>query len=171
MKDVERKLCNVWICSKSGELCLDRNYRYYSIACALKQRMLNFVQNLLNYMTFEVFESSWITFEEKLKDVSNIDDVISYHGSFLDSCLRDCIIQSRSFLNIQKITHTFSSTFPDFIRIVCLPFPTDFCVACLELLALMFTSNLFLNKIILNHLSFSLSSITYGILHATARQV
>ena len=32
--------------------------------------MLNFVQNLLNYMTFEVFESSWITFEEKLIEVS-----------------------------------------------------------------------------------------------------
>jgi gamma-tubulin complex component 2 len=103
IKDVERKLCNVWICTKSGELCLDRNYKYYSIACALKQRMLNFVQNLLNYMTFEVFESSWISFEEKLKEVSNIDDVINYHGSFLDSCLRDCIIQSKSFLNIQKI--------------------------------------------------------------------
>jgi gamma-tubulin complex component 2 len=103
MKDVERKLCNVWLCTKSGELCLDRNYKYYSIACALKQRMLNFVQNLLNYMTFEVFESSWISFEEKLRQVTNIDDVISLHGAFLDCCLRDCIIQSRSFLNIQKI--------------------------------------------------------------------
>ena len=103
MKDVERRLCNVWLCTKAGELCLDRNYKYYSIACALKQRMLNFVQNLLNYMTFEVFESSWLTFEEKLKDVTNIDDVINYHNSFLDVCLRDCIIQSRSFLNIQRI--------------------------------------------------------------------
>jgi len=103
IKDVERKLCNLWIFTKSGALCLDRNYSNITNACALKQRMLNFVQNLLNYMTFEVFESSWISFEEKLKEVSNIDDVINYHGSFLDSCLRDCIIQSKSFLNIQKI--------------------------------------------------------------------
>ncbi len=59
----------MWLCTKSGELCLGRSYKYYSMACALKQRMLNFVQNLLNYMTFEVFESNWNIFEEKIRNV------------------------------------------------------------------------------------------------------
>ena len=63
---------SVWLCTKSGELCLGRSYKYYSLACALKQRMLNFVQNLLNYMTFEVFESSWNTFEENIRNVMYI---------------------------------------------------------------------------------------------------
>ena len=35
--------------------------------------------------------------------VNNIDDVIKYHTSFLDSCLRDCIVTSNSFLDIHKI--------------------------------------------------------------------
>lgn len=65
--------------------------------------MLNFVQNLLNYMTFEVFESSWNLFEENIKNVSNIDDVISHHNLFLDTCLRDSILTSSSFLIIHKI--------------------------------------------------------------------
>jgi hypothetical protein len=34
---------------------------------------------------------------------SNIDDVILYHTKFLDTCLRDCIITSKSFHNIQQI--------------------------------------------------------------------
>ncbi len=117
----------MWLCTKSGELCLGRSYKYYSMACALKQRMLNFVQNLLNYMTFEVFESAWIAFEENISKVrlvkssifirvyiyifdhffyskvTNIDDVINHHNNFLDSCLRDCLITSKSFQDILKI--------------------------------------------------------------------
>lgn len=84
-------------------MCLGRSYPYYSLACALRQRMLNFVQNFLNYMTFEVIESSWNTFETNLKEVANIDNVIEHHTKFLDTCLRDCIITNDSFLLIQKI--------------------------------------------------------------------
>ena len=65
--------------------------------------MLNFVQNLLNYMTFEVFEANWSEFESKLTNISNIDDLIMYHTDFLNSCLRDCILTSKSFRNLHKI--------------------------------------------------------------------
>ena len=54
-------------------------------------------------MTFEVIESSWSTFEDNLKEVENIDNVIEHHTKFLDTCLRDCIITNDSFLLIQKI--------------------------------------------------------------------
>lgn len=73
------------------------------MSCALKQRMLNFVQNLLNYMTFEVFESAWNTFMDNISNVSNVDDVINHHTNFLDSCLRDCLVTSKSFMDILKI--------------------------------------------------------------------
>lgn len=106
---------SVWLCTKSGELCLGRSYRYYSLACALKQRMLNFVQNLLNYMTFEVFESSWNAFEENIKNVNNIDDVIRHHTNFLDTCLRDCIVTSNSFQNIHQIL-CVCKFFSDFVQ-------------------------------------------------------
>ncbi len=77
--------------------------------------MLNFVQNLLNYMTFEVFESSWNTFEENIRNVNNIDDVIKHHTNFLDTCLRDCIVTSNSFQNIHQIL-CVCKFFSDFVQ-------------------------------------------------------
>ena len=50
------------------------------MACALKQRMLNFVQNLLNYMTFEVFESNWNMFEEKIRNVMKLEILYAYNS-------------------------------------------------------------------------------------------
>ena len=132
---------SVWLCTKSGELCLGRSNRFYALSCALKQRMLNFVQNLLNYMTFEVIESYWNTFEEKMSQVkinmyfnlklrykiskyqkikvTNVDNVNKHLTEFLDSCMRDCMINSEHFLDIHKILSVCSS-FSDYVESVTL---------------------------------------------------
>jgi gamma-tubulin complex component 2 len=113
IKCIERQLCNIWLCTKTGESCIGRSHKYYASTCALKQRMLNFVQNLLNYMTFEVFESSWNIFEQSINQVENIDDLILNLTTFLDSCLRDCLITGDSFRTIEIIMSTcamFSNT-------------------------------------------------------------
>lgn len=68
-------------------------------------------------MTFEVFESSWNIFEEGIRKVANIDDVIVHHNNFLDTCLRDCLITSKSFLNIQKIM-SLCTMFSDFVQAI-----------------------------------------------------
>ncbi len=107
---------SVWLCTKSG-VNLIRSSKSYSLACALKQRMLNFVQNLLNYMTFEVFEANWSSFETKLTNISNIDDLIMYHTEFLNSCLRDCILTSKSFRNLHKI-FSICAMFSDYIQAI-----------------------------------------------------
>lgn len=60
--------------------------------------MLNFVQNLQYYMTFEVLEPNWNQLEQGLRSVSNIDDVLLMHNDFLDKCLRDCMLSSREVL-------------------------------------------------------------------------
>lgn len=41
-------------------------------AFALRQRMLNFVQNIQYYMMFEVMEPTWHIMENNLKSVSRI---------------------------------------------------------------------------------------------------
>ncbi|KAG7275881.1 hypothetical protein CRUP_033294 [Coryphaenoides rupestris] len=74
-KHVERLLCNV-----------------FSAAFALRQRMLNFVQNIQYYMMFEVMEPTW--------HASNIDDVLCHHTSFLDNCLKDCMLTNQELLRI-----------------------------------------------------------------------
>lgn len=110
-------------------------------AFALRQRMLNFVQNIQYYMMFEVMEPTWHIMENNLKTVtrshficlfsvtlwtvtnphlflfiperqsvltfhsfsfqaSNIDDVLCHHTSFLDNCLKDCMLTNPELLRI-----------------------------------------------------------------------
>ncbi len=85
---------SVWLCTKSGEFYVLRNRhsKYYSLACALRQRMINFVQNLLNYITFEVFEANWSIFELAFSNIKNIDDLIESHLVFLKQSLHDCML-------------------------------------------------------------------------------
>ena len=62
--------------------------------------MLNFVQNLQYYMTFEVLEPYWRILEHSLHSVTTIDDVLAAHNDFLDKCLRDCMLSSRQILKL-----------------------------------------------------------------------
>lgn len=108
----------------------------FAAAFALRQRMLNFVQNIQYYMMFEVMEPTWHIMENNLKTVSgspaqfqsfsepiftdgglvflcllrrlsplssqasNIDDVLCHHTSFLDNCLKDCMLTNPELLRI-----------------------------------------------------------------------
>ncbi|KAA8581260.1 hypothetical protein FQN60_002841 [Etheostoma spectabile] len=65
-----------------------------------KHRMLNFVQNIQYYMMFEVMEPTWHIMENNLKTASNIDDVLCHHTSFLDNCLKDCMLTNPELLRI-----------------------------------------------------------------------
>ena len=56
--------------NKSAKVSTLQSARWYASAFALRQRMLNFVQNFEYYMMFEVVEPSWTTFETNLESVS-----------------------------------------------------------------------------------------------------
>lgn len=72
----------------------------YIPAFALLQRMLNFVQSLQYYMTMEVLEPNWCSFEKTLRSAATIDDVLRAHTDFLDTSLRDCLLSHRNILKI-----------------------------------------------------------------------
>nr|XP_048311264.1 gamma-tubulin complex component 2 isoform X2 [Myodes glareolus] len=69
-------------------------------AFTLRQRMLNFVQNIQYYMMFEVMEPTWHILEKNLKSASNIDDVLGHHTSFLDNCLKECMLTNPELLKV-----------------------------------------------------------------------
>jgi gamma-tubulin complex component 2 len=80
IKYIERLLCNVWRAHKNGGRRRRRigggGGREKKIlltkpngAAYLRHKMLHFVQNLLYYMSFEVIESHWHTFQNNLKKV------------------------------------------------------------------------------------------------------
>ncbi|KAJ7345362.1 hypothetical protein JRQ81_001312 [Phrynocephalus forsythii] len=99
-KHVERQLCNVWISSKAAKQSSLQSSKWFAGAFTLRQRMLNFVQNIQYYMMFEVMEPTWHLLEKNLKLASNIDDVLSHHTSFLDNCLKDCMLTNPELLKI-----------------------------------------------------------------------
>ncbi|XP_038037230.1 gamma-tubulin complex component 2 isoform X1 [Anas acuta] len=121
-KHVERQLCNVWISNKTAKQFSLHSAKWYGLfscwvscealvflvsmlvrfagAFTLRQRMLNFVQNIQYYMMFEVMEPTWHILEKNLKLASNIDDVLSHHTSFLDNCLKDCMLTNPELLKI-----------------------------------------------------------------------
>uniref|UniRef100_A0A4W5JWH9 Gamma-tubulin complex component n=1 Tax=Hucho hucho TaxID=62062 RepID=A0A4W5JWH9_9TELE len=99
-KHVERLLCNVWISNKTAKQYALHRAKWFATAFALRQRMLNFVQNIQYYMMFEVMEPTWHIMEKNLKSASNIDDVLCHHTSFLDNCLKDCMLTNPELLKI-----------------------------------------------------------------------
>ncbi|XP_026078775.1 gamma-tubulin complex component 2 isoform X2 [Carassius auratus] len=99
-KHVERLLCNVWISNKASKQYSLHSAKWFAAAFALRQRMLNFVQNIQYYMMFEVNEPTWHIMENNLKSASNIDDVLCHHTSFLDNCLKDCMLTNPELLRI-----------------------------------------------------------------------
>ncbi|XP_023654248.1 gamma-tubulin complex component 2 isoform X1 [Paramormyrops kingsleyae] len=99
-KHVERLLCNVWISNKAANQYSLHSAKWFATAFALRQRMLNFVQNIQYYMMFEVMEPTWHNMENNLKSASNIDDVLCHHTSFLDNCLKDCMLTNPELLKI-----------------------------------------------------------------------
>ncbi|XP_069044967.1 gamma-tubulin complex component 2 [Lepisosteus oculatus] len=99
-KHVERLLCNVWISNKTAKQYSLHSAKWFAAAFTLRQRMLNFVQNIQYYMMFEVMEPTWHIMENNLKSASNIDDVLCHHTSFLDNCLKDCMLTNPELLKI-----------------------------------------------------------------------
>lgn len=52
----------------------------FAAAFALRQRMLNFVQNIQYYMMFEVMEPTWHIMENNLKTVSGTRSSLLSYG-------------------------------------------------------------------------------------------
>ncbi|XP_060602983.1 gamma-tubulin complex component 2-like [Ruditapes philippinarum] len=114
-KHVERQLCSVWVGNKSAKMYSLQSARWYSAAFALRQRMLNFVQNFEYYMMFEVVEPSWLIFESNMLSVSNVDDVLKFHTDFLNNCLKDCMLTNPQLLKIVHKLMMVCVTFSNYI--------------------------------------------------------
>ncbi|XP_032346484.1 gamma-tubulin complex component 2 isoform X1 [Camelus ferus] len=119
-KHVERQLCNVWVSNKAAKQCSLHSAKWFAGAFTLRQRMLNFVQNIQYYMMFEVMEPTWHVLEKNLKSASNIDDVLGHHAGFLDSCLKDCMLTTpallRAFSKLMSVCVMFTNCMQRFTQ-------------------------------------------------------
>jgi gamma-tubulin complex component 2 len=101
-KHVERQLCNMWISSKGcvGTALSDQKDK--AVVFALRQKMLNFVQNFQYYMAFEVIEPAWNAFLTTMQKVSNVDEVLECHLGMITSILDDSMLTIKVLL--EKVT-------------------------------------------------------------------
>ncbi len=89
-----------------------------SASFALRQKMLNFLQNLEYYMTFEVLEPNWEGMIAKIRSgrVANVDQVLEIHSDFLSTCLNDCMLSSPQLLRTVKKLLGVCIDFADFMH-------------------------------------------------------
>ncbi|EDW82486.1 uncharacterized protein Dwil_GK25106 [Drosophila willistoni] len=98
-KHVERQLCKIWKENSMAKKFSPLAAELYRSAFTLRQRMMNAIQNIEYYMMIEIIEPNWHIFIEKMKKVENVDNVLSLHQDFLDSCLKNCMLTESSHLN------------------------------------------------------------------------
>ena len=73
-------------------ICVCRTLLVLLLRCAtveefaLLQRMLNFVQGLQYYMSYEVLEKNWLLIQRTLRKVATIDEVLARHTGKLQIC-------------------------------------------------------------------------------------
>ena len=81
-------------------LSLSLSLSFYSgtAAFAVLQRMLNFVQGLQYYMSYEVLEPNWRHLEKSLNNVTTIDEVLARHTG---ECMYMSLYKHNSVKTIQ----------------------------------------------------------------------
>ena len=101
-KHIERLLSAVWIANKQTKFLPLDQFKIYHPSFALRQKMLNLIQNLSYYMSVEVVEPAWHTLAAEIAACSTVDEVLAKHGDFLNSCLHDCLLSSPQLLATVK---------------------------------------------------------------------
>ncbi|OAY32230.1 gamma-tubulin complex component 2 isoform X2 [Manihot esculenta] len=90
-KHVDRQLCGAWQVHQ-GVRALNLRGTAIPRSALLCRSMLKFINSLLHYLTFEVLEPNWHMMCNKMQNAKSIDEVIQYHDSFLDKCLKECLL-------------------------------------------------------------------------------
>ncbi|KAF1329891.1 Gamma-tubulin complex component 2, partial [Globisporangium splendens] len=91
----------------------------------LRQRMLHFQQNFVYYMMFEVISPRWHDFQKQLTTVETVDDILDYHGEFLDICMKECLLTDPDLLRVLTKLMTVCMTFANSIECFTRPYFLD----------------------------------------------
>ena len=118
-KHVEKLISNVWLTTKVTKNLPIESLRTYGPSFHLRQKMLNFLQNLEYYMTFEVLEPNWEEMIAKIRSgkVANVDQVLKIHSDFLTTCLNDCLLSNPELLTTVKKLLGVCCDFSDFMQV------------------------------------------------------
>merc|ERR1712110_835936 len=113
-KVVEHKLVGVWHsvtanckkkCNVQGKTDYGKaNYARQTVSktdyhiLSVCRAMLSFARSFQYYMSNEIVQPYWDQFEENLKKVEDLDDVLEYQSEFLDAVMKDCLLSNKTLL-------------------------------------------------------------------------
>ena len=89
-KCVERAVCSAWqmLHHMRGRDLV----HMFAKSHKLTQRMINFLQNYLYYVTCEVIEPNWHAMSEGVQNARTVDEIIDIHDAFLDACMKQSML-------------------------------------------------------------------------------
>jgi gamma-tubulin complex component 2 len=97
LKFQEKKLSESWMLQQNF-----KDFKFQNLlkpSYLLRDKMINFVKNITYYFFNEVIEPNYINFINSLVSSKSIDDIINSHESFLNICLKECLIDNSDLLN------------------------------------------------------------------------
>jgi len=62
--------------------------------------MIHFSKNLVYNMAFEVLEQKWLKFEANMKTVTKFDDILKWHHTYLEECLKESLLLDQNLVKI-----------------------------------------------------------------------
>ena len=72
-----------------------------------------YVQQMLAFVTSEVLEPNWRELEEKLRKVETVDQMLSDHVAFLDTCLKEAALTKAELIEVSSFPSSCSQTLSD----------------------------------------------------------
>lgn len=72
----------------------------------LRRKMLHFVQNLHQYLSYEVFEANWAQLLDSIPTAVGIDSIMQNHIKFVDSCLRQAMLTNVKLVQLLTVLFT-----------------------------------------------------------------
>jgi len=116
LKHIERVLSSMWLDQKlpvwrkplPNHPDLDK---WRNKVFLLRARMLALVQQILSFTTLDVLEPNWKKFEDRIRDIRTVDDLLRDHVDFLDTCLKGCMLTNPKLLKAYSKLIVTCSTF------------------------------------------------------------
>lgn len=128
-KYVERELEDCWVihCQSKGALRIMPSSFVRSFA--LRNRMIQFIRNMLYYTVADVLEPNWRTLETAMRKAETIDEIMQHHNAFLDHSVNQSLLSNekhlRVFKNISETCITFAAYTGNFSKLFTMNEPAD----------------------------------------------
>lgn len=90
--------------------------KYKTKANILRARMLTVMQTLLYYCCCSVIETNWKQFTREIHQCKTVESLRDYHLTFLDKCLKECLLTRPSLLHTQAKLFKTARMYVEFLQ-------------------------------------------------------